>query len=94
MRTLTLHTADALITRWKARAHALDLEAGKRPADDRIERMLAGEARAQAQALRVCAAELAAICAASMELEAAHHGDSEPVDFETALLEWSQGQWP
>ena len=67
MRTLTVHTADELATRWKRRAMELadsclgagDYEAG------------------MAQGYRVAAAELQAICAVSMEMEAAHHGDPE-----------------
>lgn len=67
MRTLTLHTADDLVVQWKRRAMELaDTVLG------------AGDYEAGlAQGYRVAAAELAAIVAVSMELEAAHHGDPE-----------------
>lgn len=80
MRTLTLHTADELVERWKRRAFELD-----HPSHPD---------RTAAQAYRVCAAELMAIVAVSMELEAAHHGDPEQEEtaLANALFEWSQGR--
>lgn len=80
MRTLTVHTADELVARWRLRAERLRTEWGD---------------VSTAHAIDCCAVELEAILLASMELEAAHHGDPEPaVDFETALLHWSQGERP
>jgi hypothetical protein len=67
MRTLTVHTADELLTRWKRKAAELmvaDTDPGL------YEEGLA-------HGYRVAAAELAAIVAVSMEMEAAHHGDPE-----------------
>ena len=78
MRTLTVHTADDLLTRWKEKAFRLDLSAAERDHTTSQGRQLAGLDRERAQAYRVCAAELAAIVAVSMELEASHHGDPEP----------------
>lgn len=99
VRTLTIHTADELVTRWKAKAHQLDLDADANPVRTSY---LVDTARAQAY--RVCAAELAAIVAVSMELEAAHHGDpevdrfasddAEDADAANALMDWSQGRRP
>jgi hypothetical protein len=79
MRTLNLHTADALVTRWKKRAFDLDqrAEQGYENPHPGVARLLADLDRERAQGYRVCAAELAAIVAVSMELEAAHHGDPE-----------------
>ena len=77
MRTLDIHAADELVTRWKRRAFELDLSAERRPTD-RIGRLLRDLDREKAQGMRVCAAELAAVVAVTMELEAAHHGDPEP----------------
>ena len=108
MRTLTVHTADELVERWKRRAIKLLAD----PTDDYFEGM--------AQGYRVCAAELMGILAVAMEQEAAHHDDPEPPDDvcqnpdhgnhrfavgaecmswdnpadPNALLEWSQGQRP
>lgn len=91
MRTLTVHTADELAVRWKRKASDLNAAARTTRTPTEAARLLD-----VAQAYRVCAAELDAITAVSMELEAAHHGDPEPTDEETAtaLLEWSQGQRP
>jgi hypothetical protein len=74
MRTLTVHTADELAVRWKRKAMQL------MESEDALESMgRNGEAlKAAAQAYRVCAVELQALLAVSMELEAAHHGDPEP----------------
>lgn len=72
MKTLTLHTADELLTRWKTKAHQLDLAA-----EGFSTAALKLPFQEAAQAYRVCAAELAAIVAVSMELEAAHHGDPD-----------------
>lgn len=90
MRTLTLHTADELAVRWKRRA--VELEGTN------------AYEQGKAQGYRVCAAELLAIVAVSMELEAAHHGDpevdrfpsddAEDADAANALLDWSQGRRP
>jgi hypothetical protein len=77
MRTLTVHTADELAQRWKRQAFDLDQRA-HRHADDSIGRMLTALDAEKAQVFRVCATELQAIVAASMEMEAAHHGDPEP----------------
>jgi hypothetical protein len=98
MRTLTLHTADDLAVRWKRKAFELGERAMSYP-QHRIGRHLAALDREAAQAYRVCATELDAIVAVSMELEAAHHGDPEPeLETETvspnALLDWSQGNRP
>jgi hypothetical protein len=77
MRTLTVYTADALVERWKRRAVELvtDLD---RLGDD-LGDYERGYKEGEAQAYRCAAAELMAILAASMEMEAAHHGDPEPV---------------
>ncbi len=64
MRTLTLHTADELVERWRARAERRRTVWGDPDGAHQIE---------------CCATELAAILAASMEMEAAHHGDPEPL---------------
>lgn len=72
MRTLTVHTADELAVRWKRMALKLTAEA------ESTEVAGAGVAiRAAAEAYRVCAVELQALAAVTMELEAAHHGDPE-----------------
>jgi hypothetical protein len=63
MRTLTVYTAESLVERWKARAERL--------------RTVYGDV-GTAHQIECCAAELEAILAASMEMEAAHHGDPEP----------------
>lgn len=106
MRTLTVHTADELATRWKRRAFDLNNESRNARTTTEKARLLD-----VAQAYRCCAAELDAITAVSMELEAAHHGDPEPevitvsddegllirCDPSTAanaLMEWSQGERP
>lgn len=67
MRTLTLHTAADLVERWRSKASV-----GARVGTDYD--------RGMAHAYRVAATELEPLCAVSMELEAAHHGDPEPVD--------------
>ena len=75
MRTLTVHTADDLIARWKGWAMDSQVAAEAmegRPGYNR------GYEHGKAQAYRVAAAELMAIVAVSMELEATHHGDPEP----------------
>ena len=97
MRTLTVHTADELVERWKRQAIKLLAD----PADDYFEGM--------AQGYRVCAAELMGILAVAMELEATHHGNPEPVDWSSypgridgdpepedpnGILEWLLGQRP
>lgn len=64
MRTLTLHTAADLVERWRSKASV-----GARVGTDYD--------RGMAHAYRVAATELEALCAVSMELEAAHHGDHE-----------------
>jgi hypothetical protein len=72
VRTLNVYTVDELVERWKRRAMNLeDDPAGHSPYEY-------GYANGQAQAYRCAAAELMAILAASMEMEAAHHGDPEP----------------
>jgi hypothetical protein len=71
MRTLTLHTADDLVERWKRRAEELSAAEGVSGPYER------GYKDGEAQAYRCAAAELMAIVAVSMELEAAHHGDPE-----------------
>jgi hypothetical protein len=87
VRTLTLHTANELALRWKAKAARLNADSVAAETVTERARLLD-----VATAYRACAAELDAITAVSMELEAAHHGDpGQPVDFETALLNWSQG---
>lgn len=63
MRTLTVHTADELVTRWRTGAAQ--------------RRALWGEMDERAHAVEICANELEAILLASVELEAAHHGDPE-----------------
>ncbi len=75
MRTLTLHTADELVERWRRRAVA----AAENAIDSAAKGwdFTAGYGEGMAQGYRVAAAELLAILAASMELEAAHHGDPE-----------------
>lgn len=78
MRTLTLHAADELAQRWKRRASDLDRAAKSRGSDDRLARHLAALDRERAQGYRVCAAELHALVAVTMEMEAAQHGDPEP----------------
>ena len=75
MRTLTLHTADALVERWKG--WAMDSQKAAEAMEGRAD-YNRGYEHGKAQAYRVAAAELMAICAVSMELEAAHHGDPEP----------------
>jgi hypothetical protein len=96
MRTLTVHTADELVERWKRRA--MDREAV-------AARVIIGNGdyeMGEAQAYRCAAAELMALLAASMEMEATHHGDPEPVDWSSypepedpnGILEWLLGQRP
>ena len=63
MKTLSIHTCDELVERWKRWAEELD--------DGRMGTYEAGKA----QGYRVCATELMAVISVSMELEAAHHGD-------------------
>jgi hypothetical protein len=72
MRTLNVHTADDLAVRWKRRAFDLNNEA-------RGARTVTEKARLLdvATAYRACAAELDAITAVTMEMEATHHGDPE-----------------
>jgi hypothetical protein len=99
MRTLNVHSADELQMRWKARAMELDLRAEggyeQMTYAAHIKAHMADLDRERAQAYRVCAAELAAIVAVTMEQEAIHHGDPEQSpDFETKLMEWSQGRRP
>jgi hypothetical protein len=63
MKTLSVHTAEELIGRWRLRA----------------ERWRSGyNDVSTAHAIDCCAVELEAILMAHMELEAAHHGDPEP----------------
>ena len=68
MRTLTVHTADELLARWKRRACELMVADTKPGAFE----------EGVAHGYRICAAELMALVAVSMELEATHHGDPEP----------------
>jgi hypothetical protein len=79
MRTLALHTADELAVRWKRWAEHLSAEIAD---SDRFVANMGdyerGYKEGRAQAYRVAAAELQALTAVSMELEAAHHGDPEP----------------
>jgi hypothetical protein len=72
MRTLTVHTADELAQRWRRLAHVLDGQAAETALPEAAPRI-----REIAQTYRVCASELMALVAVSMELEAAHHGDPE-----------------
>lgn len=71
MRTLNVYTVDELVERWKRRAVNL-ADPGTVLGSGQYE-------QGQAQAYRCAAAELMAILAASMEMEAAHHGDPEVV---------------
>jgi hypothetical protein len=76
MRTLDLHTADDLAVRWKKRAAEA---AASCNAGDEFDGYYAG----LAEAYRAAAAELDAVAAVTMEMEAAHHGDPEPFHEQT-----------
>jgi hypothetical protein len=62
MRTFTVHTADELVARWRAKA-------------ERSRTVWQDESCAHV--VEVCADELEALLLASLELEAAHHGDPD-----------------
>lgn len=68
MRTLTVQTADELVERWKRRAAKLGRITHSTPSDYEL---------GQSYGYRAAAAELMALVAVTMELEAAHHGDPE-----------------